>query len=437
MSSVGFGLLRSVLTTETTLSILTEVGIDETFFQGSEKRAYSFITDFFADYGNYPIPETVSIEIDHPTCFQHLTDEPSEFWVQKVKERRRHNLSNAGLTAIRDKLEEEDIDGAVEKFGNIYSDLKATYTEFRAIDLRDAERDVIQRHNLVQTQRSMPGIPFGFPYLDAVSGGLQPGDSSVIAGLTGSGKTFLALRVALTAWYSGANVLCLCTEMPVEQVARRILAMEATIDTTNLKLGRLSGFGVRRALQIIDSPLFVDGSDRGNFFKLLPGGLYSELNDILLVARELHPDILVIDGASLIRIRGHKAGRWERMIDVMEAVKNFVMAESLTSLSTYHFNKQNPGTTEGIYGGLAMSQLASMVMAFEFERKEDRENSNPIQYRILRLLKGRDGETGKIRVLYNMLRTTIAQDRVLSGYAAIGEGADEVEYVDNDPVAVI
>lgn len=784
MSSVGFGLLRTVLSEDGALSALHEFGIDESYFQGSEKEAYRFIYDYFMDFGRLPQLDTVATEIDKRTCFEGLPEEPMDFWVGKVKERKRYRLSSAGLTSVREKLEGNDVDGAVDEFGRIFTQLKETYSEFRAVNLKDSEREVVEHHNRVQESRIMPGIPFGFPYLDAISGGLQPGDSSVIAGLTGAGKclkkhtkiimysgeikevqdvqvgdllmgpdstprrvrstsighgpmyrvtpvkgdpfecngdhilslrctyteskkgkpmlgsqyqkdaiinisvldwleksngfkhrmklwrtgvdfperrllidpyiaglylgdghkvdpkitfniqdkesidyflrwadcnefrvteysekgncvtyrinddlfsgnrfdeyrsslfdsdekvipfaykanslgnrlnllagildsdgslsnggydfitkypklandiaflarslgfscyiskteksikdigftgtyyrlsiygdceripckvsrkkaatrkqkknvlntgfkieriedddyygfdidgdhlfllgdftithnTFLALRVGLTGWYSGANVLCLCTEMPVIQVSRRILSMEGNFDSTNLKLGRMSAFGIQRAMQIIDSPLHIDGQVTDNWFKLLPGGLYSNLDDVLLITRELRPDLLILDGASLIRIKGHKAGRWERMIDVMEAVKNFAMEVGIATLSTYHFNKQQPGTTEGIYGGLAMSQLASIVMSFEYERKEDRNNPNPVQYRVLKLLKGRDGETGSIRCLYNMLRSSITQDRVIQGYTAIGDGEDEVEYVDNDPVAVI
>lgn len=437
MPSIGFGLLRAVVSEERALSTLHEYGVDESYFQGGEKQAYNFIHDYFMDFGRLPQLDTVATEIERRDCFDDMPDEPVDFWVSKVKQRKRHRLSTAGLAKIREHLEEEKVDAAVDSFGHTFSQLKETYAEFKAIDLRESERDVIDHHNQIQENRSMPGIPFGFPYLDAVSGGAQPGDSSVIAGLTGAGKTYLALRMALTGWYSGYNVLCLCTEMPVLQVSRRILAMEGSFDTTNLKLGRMSAFGIRRAMEIINNPLHIDGQVADNWFKLLPGGLYSNLDDILLVTRELNPHLLVLDGASLVRIKGHKTGRWERMIDVMEAVKNFAMEIGISTLSTYHFNKTQAGTAEGIYGGLAMSQLASIIMSFEYERKEDRNNPNPIQYRVLKLLKGRDGETGTIRCLYNMVRSSIAQDRVIQGYSAIGEGDDEVDYVDNDPVAVI
>jgi hypothetical protein len=70
---------------------------------------------------------------------------------------------------------------------------------------------------------------------------------------------------------------------------------------------------------------------------------------------------------------------------------------------------------DGIYGGQAMSQFASVIISFELEREEDRNNPSPIQYRILNLIKGRDGESGKLRVLFDMNRSTLEQDEVIEG----------------------
>lgn len=431
-AGVGFGLLKSVIDNAVALSTLVENGVDDTYFQGDEKKAYTFIRDYFTDYSTFPELQTVSIEIQNDSCFEGLPSGTHEFWIDKVKERKRHRMSQKALRDI-DVLLKSNVNGAVDLFGTAYSELRSTYIEFSALDLKEAERAVLNKHDRLQQGGRLVGVPFGFPYLDSKSGGAQTGDSIIIAGVTGAGKSYLALRMALTAWYSGYSVLFLCTEMPAEQVARRLLAMECSFDATHLKLGRLSYYGVQRADETIRSPLYLDGEVGENFFKLLPGGLYSRLEDIQIVTKDLKPDLLVVDGASLVRMPKFKGNKWERMIEVAENIKNLAMREDIAILSTYHFGKQSAGTAEGMYGGAAMGQLASIVMAFEFERKEDMENPNPIQWRILKLLKGRDGERGTVRVLFNMLRSTIVQDRVISGQESLDFEEEEIVYTDNNP----
>ncbi len=67
--------------------------------------------------------------------------------------------------------------------------------------------------------------------------------------------------------------------------------------------------------------------------------------------------------------------------------------------------------------------------------EEDRNSTNPVQFRILKLLKGRDGETGTLRLLYDMQRSKIEQDRVLVGYSEDPSEEGEIVpvEVDSDP----
>lgn len=433
MSSIGFGLIKAIVEGGLSLSQLRESGIDDTFFQGDEKRAYDFVRDYFLNIGGYPQLQTIAVELGERSIFNSLPLEPPLFWISKVKERKRFNLANTGITAVRGLLESGDVERAVEEYGRVYSRLRSSYREMQASDLKDVERDVLAKHEAVQQLSVLPGIPFGFPFIDITSGGAQSGDSIVVAGQSGVGKTYLALQMALNAYYAGYSVLFLCTEMPKLQVGRRLLAMEGKFDSIDLKLGRLSYWGVRRAQRVIDSPLLVDGEEVDCFFKILPGGLYSRLEDIQVITKELRPHLLCIDGAPLVRMTSFKGNRWERMIEVMEAVKHMAMIEDIATISTYHFSKQAPGTMEGVYGGVAPGQFSSIFFSFEFERKEDRENPNPVQHRILKLLKGRDGESGSVRVLYDMVRSTIVQDRVLSGYSSISDNREPDVHQDNNP----
>ena len=94
--------------------------------------------------------------------------------------------------------------------------LQSSYSESRVIDIRAAQSQVIEKHNAIQScSERLPGVTFGFPYIDEVSGGAQPGDAITIVGQTSVGKTFLALKVALSAYYSGKDVLIVSTEMPM------------------------------------------------------------------------------------------------------------------------------------------------------------------------------------------------------------------------------
>jgi replicative DNA helicase len=249
--------------------------------------------------------------------------------------------------------------------------------------------------------------------------------------MTGVGKTNLALKTALSAHTMGFNVAIITTELPVPQISRRALAMSTRLSTSDMKLGRLSHWAVQRAQNFVNSLINL-AEDDGPFFKILPGGMFANVDEVIIATKELQPDYLVIDGAYLLRIPGWRGNRWDRMIEVTERTKSLSLEENIPIMSTYQFKKGESGNLEGIYGGTAMSHAASILLSFEYERKEDIGAPAPVQFRILRIVKGRDGEFGTIRILYDMRNTAIIQDSVLSGSEMDYEDTEE-DYMDEDP----
>jgi replicative DNA helicase len=74
--------------------------------------------------------------------------------------------------------------------------------------------------------------------LDKLLGGLNPTDLIIVAARTGVGKTALMLNIARNAAVAqNAKVAVFSLEMAGEQLAQRLLASEARIDSAKLRLG--------------------------------------------------------------------------------------------------------------------------------------------------------------------------------------------------------
>lgn len=89
-----------------------------------------------------------------------------------------------------------------------------------------------------------PGIPTGYRDLDRrLGGGLRRGCQYCLAGETGTGKTGLALGIALNVAARGEAVAIASAEMPTEQLTIRALSNRASLDNGALERGDLTREG--------------------------------------------------------------------------------------------------------------------------------------------------------------------------------------------------
>src|SRR5580700_561054 len=83
-------------------------------------------------------------------------------------------------------------------------------------------------------------VASGFPSLDKVlGGGLRTGDLVVLGGDVGSGKSALALGIAMRAAMRGSVVRYYSGEMAPERVYERMLAIEGRARIDDLRHGAL------------------------------------------------------------------------------------------------------------------------------------------------------------------------------------------------------
>ena len=95
--------------------------------------------------------------------------------------------------------------------------------------LEDLGEDDIPKH---------AGVRSGFMDLDVLLGGFKPGDLAIVAARTGVGKSSLLLNFARNASIGQDGVVAFfAIEMSSDQIATRLLAAEARVDATRLRLG--------------------------------------------------------------------------------------------------------------------------------------------------------------------------------------------------------
>ncbi|HKZ50423.1 MAG TPA: replicative DNA helicase [Dehalococcoidia bacterium] len=131
-------------------------------------------------------------------------------------------------------------------------------------------RELLERY-LEEAEQATVAAPVlghirtGFMDLDTILGGLRRSDLIILAARPSLGKTSLALNIARNAAVGQrARVAVFSLEMSADQVAQRMLAAEAGVDSTRLRLGQHTEMEERRINQAMgvlgDCQIYVDDS---------------------------------------------------------------------------------------------------------------------------------------------------------------------------------
>ena len=430
--SVGRGLLKAVFEAgSSTFASLSERGITSELFREDERRIYEYAHEFFLNHGGLPELSIIRAELNITVDWDSLPTAPVSYWIDKVIERDVLTRAGEHVTAFNNALAARDIVSLRSALQSAYSQIENNRHSQSVRMLSDVAGDVIRDHNRVREfSGTIPGVPFAFPFLNASSGGMWGGDIIALVGRPGTGKSYLLLNDSLSAHSDGYRTLVFSMEMPIIQCGRRLVCLRTAVNYTRLRLGMVSVHG----MDLIES-------DRGTMveeppFHIVSGGIFGTVDRFHAQIKQHRPDIVFLDGAYLLRLAGKKGSsgaRWERTLQVLEVIKNIALAEDIPIYITYQFNRTAPGTLEGIAFTDGVSQLASMVISLEHDGSGNEAVTRPIQYKILKLLKGREGESGKLRVMLDFQNMTFRQDEVLEGLADEVESAIEDGGIAPDP----
>jgi len=126
--------------------------------------------------------------------------------------------------------------------------------------------DTVEHINkLYEQKEKITGIPTGFSDLNEKTAGLQPSDLIVVAGRPSTGKTSLALGMALHAALHSSRpskVAIFSLEMSKEQLCMRLLSAEGRVDMHRIRTGQLQREDwpnlTRAAGKLSESKIYID-----------------------------------------------------------------------------------------------------------------------------------------------------------------------------------
>ena len=165
------------------------------------------------------------------------------------------------------------------------------------------------------------GMPVmsGFHELDELLGGLQRADMVVLGARPSMGKSALAINAAVHAAKHGHSCGIFSLEMTGDQIAMRILASEAGVDSHRLRLSLYTAQEETRIIDAIghlsDLPVYIDDTPYQ--------GMVEIRGNARRLALERGLDLLVVDYLQLIQgqARSSQANRVQEISEISRALK--------------------------------------------------------------------------------------------------------------------
>lgn len=251
-------------------------------------------------------------------------------------------------------------------------------------------------------------ITTGFPTVDGLmGGGLRTGDLVVLGGDSGSGKSSLALAIALRAAEAGHGVAFVTGEMTEERIAERALAIEGRVSVDEIRAGSFGDEG-RAGLGAAAHRL----RERFPLVRCLTGGaqwLDSEMRSLLDV------ELVVVD--SLAALPAGAAAQDEELASAVRLLKRAAVESGVALLLTAPLATDPRGRpdqrpTLADFGALgAVRQHADVVLAL-YREEQYAPGWGAEGGTELLILKNRNGIAGSYADLYFFKRCLRFEDMV-------------------------
>ena len=221
----------------------------------------------------------------------------------------------------------EDIDATIRQAEDALFTVRGSGQSRGFVPLKEIYDQYLQEQASAEADTEFAGMPImsGFPDLDEYLGGLQRADLVILGARPSMGKSSLAVNMAVNAAKSGQTCGVFSLEMTREQLAMRILASEAGLDSHRLRLGLYTHMEEAKIIDSIgrlsDLPVFIDDTPYQ--------GMVEMRGKARRLALEQGLDLLVVDYLQLVqgKQRWGQSNRVQEITEISRELK--VLASDL------------------------------------------------------------------------------------------------------------
>jgi len=268
-------------------------GITDVWFLDDEnKRVWAFVRKHYAEYREVPTAVTVK---DHYPNYKVLDVQDNiEYLLDTMVEFRRRMLTRQGLENAVEQLQENDHESALLA-------MEATITKVNEqgvlgtheIDLTKNTEERYKEYQSLQNSEFL-GIPTGFAKIDEATAGLQGGQLVTIIAPPKTGKSQIALKMAINIHRQGKIPMFQSFEMNNHEQQQRHDAMRANISHGRLRRGKLLPAEEARYIDVLNE------MEKEQSFHLVDAVNGITVSALAAKIEQAKPDIVFVDGVYLM-----------------------------------------------------------------------------------------------------------------------------------------
>jgi len=272
---------------------LIECGVQEDwFFNDLNRQVWKFIVKHNEKYGE--VPTAVTFKDNFPTYTLHAVEDNIDYLLDQLIEYRKRQKTIDALLDAQQAVAQQDHNAALQ-----------TMVQAAQVLMNDGVResldenlsdDPMQRYDEYMSIKTRPngllGLSTGFNTIDKITSGVMKQQLWTIAAPPKTGKSVLAMQMAIKAQDENQRVMFQSFEMTAREMKTRYDAMRSHISHQRLIMGALKSDEEKRYLDHL-------GIARDDFW--MPDTVASRtITGLCAKVEKYEPDILFVDGMYLM-----------------------------------------------------------------------------------------------------------------------------------------
>jgi replicative DNA helicase len=265
---------------------------DAWFLDDDNKKVWAFVRKHYGEYSEVPTAVTVK---DHYPNYKVLDVQDSvEYLLDTMVDFRRMLLTRQGLEVAIEQLQDNNHDAALLA-------MEATITKVNEqgilgtheVDLSKNTEQRYKDYQALQNQEFL-GIPTGFAKIDEATAGLQGGQLITIIAPPKTGKSQIALKIAINVHQQGYIPMFQSFEMNNHEQQQRHDAMRSNISHSRLRRGKLLPAENDRYIDVLNT------MEKEHSFHLVDAVNGITVSALSAKIEQTKPDIVFVDGVYLM-----------------------------------------------------------------------------------------------------------------------------------------